>query len=420
MEKVPAMILAGGRGKRMGVLCQERPKPALPFAGRFRVIDFSLSNCIHSGLGPVSVLVDYQRSSMVNYLQRWSLANGGDGGFKVLEPGDGCYLGTADAVYQNLAWLQAVDAGEVIIAAADHVYKMDYRKMLEFHRRSGADATVAVISVPIEQAHRFGIVNAGADGRITGFQEKPFLPRSNLVSMGIYIFDRRVLAQRLVEDAAQPDSPHDFGHAIIPAMVGRDRLFAYQFDGYWRDVGNAEAYYTAQMDLLSPQPAFSMNGSWSVLACDQEIAPVRKSQQAQIKNSIISPGCVIKGTVENSVLSPGVWVEEKAVVRDSVVMSNTFIGYHSLVDHCILDESANLGGFCYVGFGVAKSHNNGHRGVTVVGKSVTVPSHTAIGRECIIPPHAGPGDFLSNVIESGSASSAAMSRANLVAGAGEA
>ncbi|MBI4303681.1 MAG: NTP transferase domain-containing protein [Chloroflexi bacterium] len=397
MERAIAMILAGGRGKRMDILCHERPKPALPFAGRFRVIDFSLSNCIHSEVKNIAILTDYQRSSMANYLKGWYSMNRIPESFEILEPKAGSYSGTANAVYQNLDYLREQRADKVLILAGDHIYKMDYRKMLAFHEQVKADVTVGVIPVPIEEAHRFGIVTTDSQHRIVDFTEKPKMPQSNLVSMGIYIFNREILAERLAEDAALPDSPHDFGYAIIPKTTKRDRVFAYKYDGYWQDIGTTKAYFEANIELTYRQPLYSLDGTWPLFTEGNDLPLPKKSQQGTIISSLVSPGCVIKGHVENSILSPGVWVDEKAVVRNSVLLSNAFVGYHSVVDHCILDEGATVGKFCYTGYGT--SLNSGD--ITVIGRNVTVPPHTAVGRSCTIFPHIGAADFSTNVVPSG-------------------
>ncbi|MBI4186625.1 MAG: glucose-1-phosphate adenylyltransferase [Chloroflexi bacterium] len=400
MTKMTAMVLAGGQGKRMDMLCHMRPKPSLPFAGGFRVIDFSLSNCIHSDIGDIAVLTDYQRSYMTSYLSRWKATNANLLNFDILEPRVGSYRGTADAIYQNLGYLQEGTAGAVLVLAGDHIYKMDYRKMLAFHQQSGADVTVGVANIPIEQAYRFGAVKVDAVSRIMDFVEKSPNPPSTLASMGIYIFDKKLLFERIMEDAARPDSPHDFGYAIIPEMVRRDRVFAYRFDGYWQDIGTVEAYYAANMELIAQKPSFSLNGNWPVLAAVHSALPVKQTGQGNIVNSLVSPGCVIKGHVENSVLSPGVWVEEQAVIRNSVLMSDVFVGYHSVVDRCIVDEKVDIGKYCYVGFG--SSPAQGERDITVVGKGATVPSHTAIGRKCKILPQVKHSDFHTNTVLSGS------------------
>ncbi|MCJ7655509.1 MAG: sugar phosphate nucleotidyltransferase, partial [Dehalococcoidia bacterium] len=389
---------------------QVRPKPALPFAGRFRVIDFSLSNCIHSQIGDIAVLIDYQRSHLENYLRRWHSVNAVTETFDILEPRKGSYCGTADAIYQNLAYLQKQTTDRILILAGDHVYKMDYRKMLAFHEQVKADVTVGVAPVPIEQAHRFGILTTDANGRILEFVEKPELPQSNLASMGIYIFNKDILAERLIEDAEQPDSPHDFGYAVIPGMVKRDRVYAYKFDGYWRDIGTTEAYYAANMELTSPKSSFSLNGAWPIFTEGNTLSVTRILDQGSIKNSLVSPGWVIKGRVENSIISPGVWVDEQAVVRNSVLMDNVFVGYHSVVDRCILDEGVNIGELCYIGFGSSPASGDGN--ITVLGRGVNVPAHTAVGRQCKVSPHVECDDFISMTVISGSAVSP-LSRDNM-------
>lgn len=399
MGKTLGVVLAGGRGKRMDILCHLRPKPSLPFAGAYRVIDFCLSCCLHSGIRDVAVLIDYQRSEMAKYLRRWYSANAGLASFRILEPKAGSYKGTADAVYQNVKFLQADPSESVLVLAGDHIYKMDYQPMLDFHRHQKADVTVGVVTVPIEQAHRFGIATVDNQGRIVDFLEKPKNPQSNLTSMGIYVFNKHVLIERLEEDAAQQDSPHDFGYAVIPDMVKRDRVVAYEFNGYWQDIGTAEAYYEANMELTKQKPRFTLDSARPVFTEVNDLPATKIYSQGSVNNSLVSPGCVIKGHVENSVLSPGVRIEEQAVVRDSIVMTNTFIDYHSIVDRSILDEEVNVGKYCYIGLG--KSLVSGEWDITVVGKGVTVPPHTAIGRDCRILPHVGPHDFHGQTVPSG-------------------
>jgi glucose-1-phosphate adenylyltransferase len=397
MNTILAMVLAGGRGKRMEILCYVRPKPALSFAGGFRVIDFSLSNCVHSGVGGIAVLTDYQRTRMAEYLQRWRLANAGALKFDILEPQKGSYKGTADAVYQNLDYLRDYDADTVLVLAGDHIYKMDYREMLDFHRQVKADVTVGVVKVPFEETYRFGTVQVDPGSRITEFIEKSRNSRSNLASMGIYLFNKKVLMERLAEDAARPDSPHDFGYAVIPETVRRDRVFAYQFQGYWQDIGTKDAYYSANMELIGSHPLFSLNSRWHILTEQHELALIMKANQGIIQNSLVSPGCVIRGRVENSVLSPGVRVDEQAIVKNSILMSGVSIGSYSLVDRCILDENVNIGQYCYLGFG---SSLFAGQDITVVGKGAAFPDHIAVGRNCTIMPRVQPSDFLGNTISS--------------------
>ena len=244
-----ALILAGGRGSRMDLFCHLRPKPILPFAGRLHVIDFTLSNCIHSSFVNIAAVVDYQRAYMSEYLQEWAAVNAGSARVSILQPSDGSYGGTADAVYQNLSWLKDEAGDRILVLAGDHVYKMDYRKMLAFHDHVRADATIGVIRIPVDEAHRFGTVAIDSENRVRGFVEKSRAPLSSLASMGIYVFNKDVLCKRLSEDAGKKDSPHDFGYAILPEMVKYDRVFAYEFSGYWQDIGTIDAYYHANMEL---------------------------------------------------------------------------------------------------------------------------------------------------------------------------
>ena len=296
MERMLAAILAGGKGTRMDVFCQVRSKPALPFAGKYSFIDFCLSNCVHSQISDIAILVDYQRAHLTKYLERWQNDNSTKNAFDILEPsGNNFYSGSTNAIYQNLDYLRKQPVSRVLIMPSDHAYKMDYRKMLEFHDKSKADITVGVVPVPIEEAHRFGTLTLGENGYVTEYVEKPDIPKSNLVSMGIYIFNKDVLIKRIIEDAEQPASVHDFGYSIIPGMVGRDRVYGYQYDDFWRDIGTIDAYYETSMELAGTKPPFSLNGTWPILTCENK-EPVKNRQAVVIENSIISPGCVIKGT----------------------------------------------------------------------------------------------------------------------------
>jgi glucose-1-phosphate adenylyltransferase len=297
-------------------------------------------------------------------------------------------------VYQHTHYIEECGSELILILAADHIYKMDYGKMLDFHQEADADVTVGVTSVPIMEAHRFGITSRDVEGRIVDFAEKPEIPQSNLASMGIYTFSKQALLDRLKEDAAELSSPHDFGHAIIPRMIEKDNVFAYRFNGYWRDIGNIRAYYTANMDLTCQTPSFCIDDNGPVSTMDDNTIPPKIS--GEVRQSIISPGCVIKGQVVSSVLSPGVWVEEKAMVKDSLIMSSTFVGRHSVIDHCILDEQVSIGKFCYIGFGT--SPVLGDWDITVVGKNTTVPSYTAIGHGCKVLPNTGLADFTTRAI----------------------
>jgi glucose-1-phosphate adenylyltransferase len=399
MKRTLALILAGGRGKRMDILCFRRPKPALPFAGNFRVIDFSLSNCVHSWIREIGVLVDYQRKAMAEYLGEWHTLNGETTRLRVLPPTRGSYLGTADAVYQNLKYLESQDADTVLVLAGDHVYKMDYRRLIDFHRMLNADVTVGVTRVPAREAHRFGTVAIDAESRIREFVEKPSRPKGDLASMGIYAFKKDLLMRRLSEDAAEASSPHDFGYAILPRMVQQDKVCAYEFEGYWQDIGTMKAYYEANMELLEEHPGYSLDSDWPIF-CESPVLPAHvRGREGNITNSLISPGCVINGTVENSVLSPGVRVEEEAVVKDSILMPRVTIGYHSVVNGCILEEGAHVGRFCYIGFGAGPQP--GQRGITALGTDLAVPDRTAIGHTCKVTNGAERAAFKTGVIPSG-------------------
>jgi glucose-1-phosphate adenylyltransferase len=398
-KKELALILAGGRGKRMDVLCDLRSKPSLPFGGNFRVIDFTMSNCVHSGIGDIGVMVDYQRDHLADYLSRWHLNNGNAARLHILPPHNGSYRGTADAVFQNIDYLKGRGADTVLVLSGDHVYKMDYRPMMAFHQQKHADVTLGVARVPVEEAHRFGMVTVDVSGRITEFREKSSMARSNLASMGVYIFNLDRLARRLREDAGEALSLHDFGYNILPRMVRKDRTFVYEFKDYWLDVGTVKTYYEANMELLGTRPPFSLDGHWPVLG--ETPAPVagKELRESGIVNSLVSPGCVIRGRVENSVLSPGVTVSPQALVRNSIIMEGASIGYHSVVEGCILDERVNIGNFCYIGFGAGLRPECDQ--ITVLGQDVNVPDRTAIGRQCRVRPGLGPDAFPTRLVPSG-------------------
>ena len=360
----------------MGVLSHSRPKPFLPFSGKYRVIDFSLSNCLHSGLSNVAVLTDYHRAQLADYINRWRSANAAGINLRTMEPKNGSYNGTADAVYQNLSSVGKNKADNVLVLAADHVYKMDYRRLLDFHQDVNADITVGIIPVSEEQSRRFGTVNVGPDERITDFFEKSRDSRSRLASMGIYVFKRNILEDCLAADAANRGSQHDFGYSILPQAVKKLRVFAYKFGGYWRDIGTIDTYYETNLELNRGRPHLSLADDSPVLTHEAFLAPPRLGKQALVKDSVISPGCVIRGSVENSVLSPGVWVDEGAFIRDSIIMRNVFIGRGSVVDGAILDEWVKIGGSSYIGLGHVPGAAN--ENVTVLGPGVTVPPDTIV------------------------------------------
>ena len=311
---------------------------------------------------------------MGDYIDRWRRQNGGHVKLDVLEPKNGSYRGTADAVYQNLGYLHKHNIETVIVLAGDHIYKLDYRKMLAFHQMVGADVTVAVTPVFMKQARNFGTVRLGAENRITDFIEKSPVARSNLASMGIYVFNLKFLEERLIADAGDALSRHDFGYSLLPGMVKNDRAFAYKFDGYWQDIGTIQSYYDANMELIRERPGFSLDGASPVLTAERHLAASCIGRGSSIVNSLVSPGCVVKGRIRNSILSPQVWVDEGAVVRNSVIMGNTYIGRGSVVDGCILDEGVHIGEYCRLGLG--EGAVAAFRDITVLGKGVVIPSHT--------------------------------------------
>ncbi len=334
VRNVAAIILAGGQGERLSVLSAQRAKPAVPFAGKYRIIDFTLSNCVNSGLYRVAVLTQYRPHSLNDHIgigRPWDLDRM-RGGVRMLQPylgrkGSDWYKGTADAVYQNLSALADWRSDTLLILSGDHVYKQDYNAMLAFHEERKADVTVAVMQVPMDEAHRFGTLVAAADGRVVGFEEKPPQPQSNLISMGIYVFDRDVLVRRLEEDVRIQGSKRDFGRDIVPRMVEIDRVFAYPFRGYWRDVGTIQSYWDSNMGLLNEPPDFDLyDTDWVIHTRSEERPPARVTDRGRILRSLISHGSIINGAVEHSVLSPGAFVAEGAIVRDSILFPDCIVG----------------------------------------------------------------------------------------------
>ncbi len=333
-KEIIAMILAGGKGTRLGNLTKKVAKPAVYYGGKYRIIDFPLSNCANSHINTVGVLTQYESIGLNSYIgvgDSWGL-NTRQGGVTTLPPrqteqGSSWYKGTADAIYQNIDYIDQNNPEYVLILSGDHIYKMDYSSMLDFHKAKKSDATIAVIPVPYEEASRFGIMNTNPDSTIYEFDEKPKKPRSNLASMGIYIFNWKTLKKYLKEDAANPDSDNDFGKNIIPTMLDDGRsMYAYHFDGYWKDVGTIESLWQANMDLLDENGDLNLyDNNWIIYANDVESTPQYIGPKATIKNSMINQGSNIFGYVENSVIFAGVYVSEGAVVKNSVVMPDTII-----------------------------------------------------------------------------------------------
>jgi len=418
MNRVLALILAGGRGERLSILAEERAKPAVTFGGKYRIIDFALSNCINSGFFRVGILTQYRPRSLNNHIgigRPWDLDRS-TGGVSLLQPYTGrkasdWYKGTADAVYQNLYFVEESQADQVLILAGDHVYKMRYEDMLEFHRRHKADVTVGVVEVPLEEGRRYGVLSLDKNDRIVDFQEKPSRPQSNLASMGIYVFKREALMGALEENAHRR-SGHDFGHDIIPARLGRDRVFGYRFNGYWRDIGTIDAYWQANMDLLAELPELNLYDPDNIVRTqDQQRPPLKAGRNCRISRSLLSSGCIINGNVYNSVLSPGVFVEEGATVVDSILFDDCHISTGALVERSILDKMAFVGAHSHVGWGEDYTPNQEepevlHSGITIVGKRARIPTSIRIGRNCIIGPGAAEEDVPGDYVASGSSISA--------------
>ena len=376
-----AMLLAGGQGSRLYTLTEKTAKPAVVFGGKYRIIDFTLSNCVNSGIDTVGVLTQYQPLVLNEYIgngQPWDLDKT-YGGAMVLPPyqrqkGADWYSGTANAIYQNIDFIARYDPDYVLILSGDHIYKMDYGAMLDYHKKNNADCTIAVIDVPLNEASRFGIMNTNDDGSIYQFEEKPKQPKSTKASMGIYIFNKQKLFDYLNADEADPNSSKDFGKNIIPAMLaGNERMFAYPFSGYWKDVGTISSLWEANMDLLGDKPVFNLKeSSWRIYSRNATEPPHYTGEKAVVENSLITEGCEIYGKVENSILSNSVIVEEGAVVKDSIIMSAAVIKSGAVVNYTVMDGNTTVGEGCTIGGDKETSE------ITLVGGGLNIPDGTKI------------------------------------------
>ncbi|NIA09010.1 MAG: NTP transferase domain-containing protein [Nitrospiraceae bacterium] len=398
MRDTLAMILAGGVGSRLNVLVRHRAKPAVPFGGIYRIIDFALSNVMNSGLSRVAVLTQYKPLSLMSHIgtgAAWDFV-GRTREVKILPPHTGerdsdWYRGTADAVRQNIDFLKNRPSQQALILSGDHVYYMNYRDMVRYHRSTGGKVTVAMMTVPWEQTYQFGIGAVDKENRIINWEEKPKNPRSNLASMGIYVFDTDYLLKSL-----DVSKEVDFGHHILPRAMRDRQLFAYIFYGYWRDVGTVHAYWDANMDLLRPKSGLQPE-TWSICTNVEEDAlsydrpPIRILAGAEVRDSAVSPGCVIRGKVRRSVLSPGVVVESGAEVKDSVVMHNTRVGSKAVLNRVVTDKRVTIGPNSRIGIGDSHVANRLYpdqlsTGITLIGKWAVVPEGALIGTNCIIGP----------------------------------
>ena len=383
-----AMLLAGGQGSRLYALTNNIAKPAVPFGAKYRIIDFPLSNCINSGIDTVGVLTQYQPLMLNEYIgngQPWDLDRN-FGGVHILSPyqkksKSAWYEGTANAIYQNLNFIKMYNPEYVLILSGDHIYKMDYSKMLKAHIDTNADCTIAAIEVPLKEASRFGILNTNPDGSIYEFEEKPKQPKSTLASMGVYIFTAEKLYKYLEEDENDPESSKDFGKNVLPAMLNAgERMFAYKFEGYWKDVGTISSLWEANMDLLDEQPAFDVaDASWKIHSRNPLAPPEYLGEKADVKNSMIALGCEIYGSVENSVLSSNVVIEEGAVVKDSVIMSGTRVRSGATVNYSIIDEDVVVGEKAVIG-----ENKTIAKGIAVLGRSICVGAGASVAAGNIV------------------------------------
>lgn len=413
-KEIIALLLAGGQGSRLGVLTKNIAKPAVLYGGKYRIIDFTLSNCINSNIDTVGVLTQYQPLKLHSHIgigKTWDLDRM-NGGVTILTPyqrfekGE-WYSGTADAVLQNISYVEELSPKYVIILSGDHIYKMNYAEMLDFHKKKNADATISVIDVPYEEASRYGIMNITKNYKIYEFEEKPEKPKCTLASMGIYIFNWEVLKEYLLNDHEDPNSEHDFGKNIIPGMLkdGRD-LYAYKFVGYWRDVGTIQAYYEASMNLTERIPEFNLFDPYWKIYTPNPVYPAHFiGETGKVVKSIIAEGCMIHGTISNSVIFPGVTVQEGTVIKNSIIMSDAFIGTNTVIDCCIIGEGSVIGNNIQCGVGEFAENQFNPRiyntNITVVGSYTVIPNGTTLGRNVVIDNHIIPQDFTTNVIPSG-------------------
>ncbi|QPC81776.1 glucose-1-phosphate adenylyltransferase [Phototrophicus methaneseepsis] len=399
--RVKAIILAGGKGTRLGSLTIKRAKPAVPFAGKYRIIDFTLSNCVNSNIFDVLILTQYRPHSLNDHIGKgrpWDLDRTFTGGVQLLQPYKGSfdtdwYAGTADAVTQNLNFVRSGQPEYVLILSGDHIYQMDYDLLIQYHREKRAECTVCTIRVPLDEASRFGIIDVDEDYRVKEFIEKPADPPGNLASMGVYVFNYNTLERLLVEDQRKDGTESDFGKTILPKLIEETNdVYAYPYGGYWIDVGTIEAYWEAHMDLLQTPPSLNLNDrTWVIHTRSEERPPVRIESSAQITNSLITDGAVIGegAVIENSVLSPGVYVGPHAVVRDSVILNDAYIEAGAHVERAIIDKIVVIGHKATVG----SSQTMGDLNITAIGKNSKIPAGYTIGAGCLLGTDVGDEDF---------------------------
>ncbi len=382
-----AMLLAGGQGSRLYALTHDMAKPAVPYGGKYRIIDFPLSNCVNSGIDTVGVLTQYQPLALHDYIgngQPWDLDKL-NGGAHCLPPyqtalGAEWYKGTANAIYQNIPFIDRYDPDYVVMLSGDHIYKMDYNKMLQFHKEKGAVATIAVQDVPLEEASRFGIMITDDDNNIIDFEEKPKNPRSTFASMGIYIFSWKQLRQYLIDNENNPDEDKDFGKAIIPNMLkANEKMVAYMFEGYWKDVGTLDSLWEANMDLLNPNiPIDLYDPEWKMYSKNPIMPPQYIGPNAVIENSMVTDGCVVDGTVDFSVIYEGVTIEKGATVTDSIIMPGSVIKSGAVVEYAIVGENCVVCENAQIGTRPEAVENRDDWGIAVVGHNITISENAKV------------------------------------------
>lgn len=388
-----AMLLAGGQGSRLGILTKNIAKPAVPYGGKYRIIDFPLSNCVNSGIDTVGVLTQYQPLELNDYIgngEPWDLDRV-NGGVHILSPyqkirGTEWYKNTANAIYQNINFIDRYDPEYVVVLSGDHIYKMDYSKMLAYHKEKEAACTIAMLEVPWEEAPRFGLMMVNEDGAITEFEEKPKHPRSNKASMGVYMFTWEKLRQYLLDDEVNEASGNDFGHDLIPAMhEAHERLFAFPFDGYWKDVGTIDSLWEANLDLLNPNVDLDLSDpDWKIYSRNPVAPPHYVSPDATVQNSLISEGGLIEGSVDFSVLFANVSIEKGAVVRDSILMPGTVVKKGAVVQYAIVAENAVIEENAVVGERPEDMENLSDWGVAVVGANVCIGAGTRVAPKAMV------------------------------------
>lgn len=407
--KTRAIILAGGEGSRLSILTAKRTKPAVPFAGKYRIIDFTLSNCVNSGIYDVMILAQYRPHSLIEHIGAggpWDLNRDFTGGVRMYTPykargASEWYLGTADAVQQNFRFIKGGDPDLVLILSGDHIYEMNYDAMIAFHTDHDADLTMATIRVPVDEASRFGIVDIGQDYRVTAFVEKPDQPPSNLANMGVYLFNREVLDRLLWQDHQNSLSSHDFGKDILPLMIQQGmKVHSFPFSGYWVDVGTVESYWRAHMDLLGDHPSINLNDrSWIIHTRTEERPPARISRGASVIDSMITDGCELSTSsiVDHSILSPGVRVETGAVIRNSVVLTDATIHSGAVIENSIIDKRVEVFDNARVGSPFLEDDIQ----IAMVGKNSQIPASIVVESGAIIATDLIPSDYPSTIIRSG-------------------